>query len=300
MSSTSSMPIETRTSSGPTPAARSSSSVSCWWVVEAGWMISDFASPTLARCENSSTDSMSRRPASRPPSIPKVKIEPGALRQVLALPDRGSWFDGQAGVVDVARPPVLRQELRHPLRVVRRAGPSGRQRLKALQQQPGGERRHRRAVVAQHLRPALHQPAEVTEVLEEAEVVVALGRLGHAGELAVVPREAPASTITPPIAVPCPQMNFVAEWTTMSAPHSSGRHRYGDAKVLSTISGTPDLVGERRDRLDVEHVDRRVADRLGVERLGLRGHRRPPLLEVRAVDEAASIPTLRKLTSNCW
>ena len=33
-------------------------------------------------------------------------------------------------------------------------------------------------------------------------------------------------------------MNFVAEWITMSAPHSTGRHRYGVANVLSTISGS--------------------------------------------------------------
>jgi hypothetical protein len=32
-------------------------------------------------------------------------------------------------------------------------------------------------------------------------------------------------------------MNFVAECTTMSAPHSSGRQRNGVAKVLSTTSG---------------------------------------------------------------
>jgi hypothetical protein len=31
---------------------------------------------------------------------------------------------------------------------------------------------------------------------------------------------------------------LVAEWMTMSAPHSIGRHRYGVAKVLSTISGS--------------------------------------------------------------
>ncbi len=37
--------------------------------------------------------------------------------------------------------------------------------------------------------------------------------------------------------VPCPPMNLVAEWITMSAPHSIGRHRYGVANVLSTISG---------------------------------------------------------------
>ncbi len=39
--------------------------------------------------------------------------------------------------------------------------------------------------------------------------------------------------------VPCPPRNLVAEWTTMSAPCSNGRMRYGVAMVLSTISGTP-------------------------------------------------------------
>jgi hypothetical protein len=39
--------------------------------------------------------------------------------------------------------------------------------------------------------------------------------------------------------VPCPPRNFVAECTTMSAPCSNGRMRYGVAIVLSTMSGTP-------------------------------------------------------------
>ncbi len=38
--------------------------------------------------------------------------------------------------------------------------------------------------------------------------------------------------------VPWPPMNLVAEWITMSAPHSIGRHRYGVANVLSTTSGS--------------------------------------------------------------
>ena len=49
----------------------------------------------------------------------------------------------------------------------------------------------------------------------------------------------PPSTITPPIEVPWPPMNFVAEWITMCAPCSNGRHRYGVANVLSITSGTP-------------------------------------------------------------
>ena len=45
--------------------------------------------------------------------------------------------------------------------------------------------------------------------------------------------------IAPPIAVPWPPRYLVVECTTTSAPHSSGRIRYGVATVLSTISGTP-------------------------------------------------------------
>ncbi len=102
----------------------------------------------------------------------------------------------------------------------------------------------------------------------------------------------PPSTITPPIAVPCPQMNLVAECTTMSAPHSSGRHRYGDANVLSTTSGTPTSWASAATASMSSTSMRGVADGLGVERLGPRGHRVPPLLQVGPVDEARVDPDL--------
>ncbi len=76
MSSTCSMPIDRRTSSGATPAACSSSSVSWEWVAEAGWMTRDLASPLLARCENSWSSSTKRDPASRPALSPKERIPP--------------------------------------------------------------------------------------------------------------------------------------------------------------------------------------------------------------------------------
>ena len=47
----------------------------------------------------------------------------------------------------------------------------------------------------------------------------------------------PASATTPAMVVPCPPMNFVAEWITMSAPCSIGRQRYGVASVESMTSG---------------------------------------------------------------
>ena len=59
------------------------------------------------------------------------------------------------------------------------------------------------------------------------------------GKLPLSHGNAPESTTTPPIEVPWPPRNFVAEWMTMSAPCSSGRHRYGVASVESTTSGTP-------------------------------------------------------------
>ena len=47
--------------------------------------------------------------------------------------------------------------------------------------------------------------------------------------------------MTPPIAVPCPPINFVADSTTISAPCSIGLIRYGVPNVLSMIRGIPAL-----------------------------------------------------------
>ena len=76
MSSIDSRPIERRTKSSVTPVSSCSSAVSCECVVVAGWMQSDLASPMLARCENSFVLSTNRRPASRPPLMPKPTIAP--------------------------------------------------------------------------------------------------------------------------------------------------------------------------------------------------------------------------------
>ncbi len=49
----------------------------------------------------------------------------------------------------------------------------------------------------------------------------------------------PPSTSTPPMAMPWPPRNLVAEWNTRSAPRSNGRLRYGVVKVESINSGSP-------------------------------------------------------------
>src|SRR5208283_4935078 len=67
-SSTDSVPTDSRTVPGRTPAARSSSSLSWRCVVLAGWMIRLFASPTFARWDQSVTPRIRSCPPSRPPA----------------------------------------------------------------------------------------------------------------------------------------------------------------------------------------------------------------------------------------
>ncbi|MCY1539212.1 hypothetical protein D9M68_747890 [compost metagenome] len=49
----------------------------------------------------------------------------------------------------------------------------------------------------------------------------------------------PESMMAPPTLLPWPPRYLVNDCTTMSAPCSIGRSRYGDGTVLSTISGRP-------------------------------------------------------------
>jgi len=69
--------------------------------------------------------------------------------------------------------------------------------------------------------------------LDLARVIITAGHFGACdGDGSVIPGKFPLSqgkrpdsTMIPAIAVPCPPRNLVAEWTTISAPCSSGRQR---------------------------------------------------------------------------
>ncbi len=63
--------------------------------------------------------------------------------------------------------------------------------------------------------------------------------LSNAGCLPPAQLNFPESITIPPIEVPWPPSHLVSEWTTMSAPCSMGRQRYGVEKVESTMSGSP-------------------------------------------------------------
>ena len=75
-------------------------------------------------------------------------------------------------------------------------------------------------------------------------------------------------------------MNLVAECTTMSAPHSSGRIRYGVGTVLSTISGMPCSWATPATPSMSRTSFFGLRQRLAEERLGVRADRGPPLVEV--------------------
>ena len=80
--------------------------------------------------------------------------------------------------------------------------------------------------------------------------------------------------------VPWPPRNFVAEWTTMSAPCSIGRSRYGRRHGVVHDQRDTGRVRGVGDRPDVEDVAARVAERLGEQRLGVGADRGPPGVEV--------------------
>ena len=147
-------------------------------------------------------------------------------------------------------------------------------------EQEGVERRGGRTEVAQQLHPGLEDEGQVgaerradAEVAGEDQAVVARVGLVEAGEPLRVLRRSRScrrrrsrrrST------VPWPPRYLVAECTTMSAPHSNGRIRYGVATVLSTISGTPTSCATPATPSMSRTSCLRVGDRLGEERLGVR------------------------------
>ena len=138
----------------------------------------------------------------------------------------------ERGMVDLRDVRVLREVVDDLERVLDVALDAERERLRALQEQERVERRERRALIAQDERADVGRERRRADVLGEADAVVARVRLDELRELAALfPVELAA------VDVPWPPMNFVALCTTMSAPYSNGRRRYGVANVLSTTSG---------------------------------------------------------------
>ena len=105
------------------------------------------------------------------------------------------------------------QELHHLLRVVDMALHAQRQRLDALQDQPGGVRAHAGAEVAQAFAARAQQEGADGALFAEDDLVEALVGLGQSGKRPERSQsKLPPSTTTPPMTVPWPDRNLVAEW----------------------------------------------------------------------------------------
>jgi hypothetical protein len=84
-SSISSIPTDNLIKSLVTPVAACSSTDSCWCVVLAGWIISDFVSPMFAKSENIFVSSATVLAASKPPFKPKWQFHFVLLVNILSL-----------------------------------------------------------------------------------------------------------------------------------------------------------------------------------------------------------------------
>ena len=152
------------------------------------------------------------------------------------------------------------------------------------------------ADIAQQFDPRLAQPPVLPEVLPETETVICGRWSVRAANFPLSQGNRPDSTITLAMTAPWP-MNLVAEWTTMSAPHSIGRHRNGVAKVLSIINGMSCEWAHLGDGLDVEHVTAGLPI-VSVDQLGPCGH----AWSNASGDEgrrSTAIPIFLNVTSNC-
>ena len=122
-----------------TPVVSCCSGVSCECVVDAGWMTSERTSPMLARWLNSVSELTNSRPASTPPLSSNESTAPtplGAYLLAAAYQGRGR----QARVVHRGDILVVLEPLGDLLRVLHVALDAQRQRLDALDEQPGAVR----------------------------------------------------------------------------------------------------------------------------------------------------------------
>ena len=131
-------------------------------MVEAGWITSDLASPTLARWLRSWAWSMNRFPASYPPAIPNDSTPPNPfLRYFLAAALIG--MRGQSGIAHPGHLGVLLEPLGQLESVVHLTLDSQREGLQSLKEQEGVERRQRRSEVAEPFDPCPDRKADVPE-----------------------------------------------------------------------------------------------------------------------------------------
>ena len=188
------MPIDRRMSSGGMPAARCCSSLSWEWVVVAGWMASDLASPTLARCLKSLRESMNLR-AGRGAALDAEDDHRAAFAAQIFAIERVLRIAGQAGIAHPLDRRVALQVFGGGQGVFAMAFHAQRQGFDALQGDPGIVGREAGAEVAQragaHAQDVGERRERGGQIVAPAQAVIGRVRLVKQRVLAGGPVEVP-------------------------------------------------------------------------------------------------------------
>ena len=128
---------------------------------------------------------------------------------------------GQGRVVHGNHFGMLLQEFNHFQGILHMTFHAKRQRLQSLQQNESIERTDCGTGITQQYGTDTDGIGSRTGNVNETYSMITRVRFRQLGKLPrATQSNLPLSTITPPKDVPCPPMNFVAEWTTISAPCS--------------------------------------------------------------------------------
>ena len=174
-----------------------------------------------------------------------------------------------------------------------------RQRLQPLQELECVEGAQRRAEIAQQLHAHfddegdIARSGDVAQGVPKNEAVVARVGLGELGEFAVVPLEVAAIH------------DYAADGGAVPADvFRGGKHDdvramldgFHEADAHGVVHHERDarLMGDGRERLEIRHVELRVADGLGVNGARLGGDRPAERLGVLGVDELRAAPEFRE------
>ena len=159
-----------------------------------------------------------------------------------------------------------------------------RQRLEPLQEEKGVERTHRRAEIAQRLGPQLHQIAVGAERLVELQTVIRRRGIGDHRKAPVRPVERSRLHDHPADARAMAADEFGRGVDDdVGAPFDRAAE-IGRGEGVVDDQRKPMIVGQGRQRRDIQDVSAGIADGLPVKGLGVLADRRLPGIRIVGID----------------
>ena len=208
----------------------------------------------------------------RPGPPAEVLARQGVLRMIL-----------EPGVGHPGHPRVVAKEPRHAERVGGVALHAERQRLEALEQQEGVDRREARPGVAHRLGPHLHQEAVVAERIVEPQPVIRGRRVRDRRHVAVVEPAGLEHRPADAVAMSADELGGGVQHDGGAPVDGPAEVRRGECVVHDQRNAMRG--GQRGQRLEVQNAAARIADRLAVEGSRRRRDRGLPVFQPGRVHE---------------